>query len=163
MSALGLSGGRGHDLPDLALHCLLAHTADAPFADDAFPVYEEVRRDADDAVLGGNACRLVDAGGEGRAGTLDVVRYGAGGLTDAYRQHDEAVTFVILVDLLDIGSLGAAGGAPGRPEGDPDGPPAESAEVELPAVEGAQAEVGRLAFAAGGGGGRGRGGGGRRG
>src|SRR3972149_1488636 len=154
MSALGLSGGRGHDLPDLALHGLLAHTADAPFADDAFPVYEEVRRDADDAVLGGGTCRLVAAGGEGRAGTLDVARYGAGGLADAYRQHDEAITFMGLVDLLDVGSFGAAGRAPGSPEVDPDGPPAEIAELDVLTVEGADGEVGRLAFEAGRGTGR---------
>src|SRR3972149_6624890 len=149
MSGLCLSGDRGHDLPDLALHGLLAHTADAPFAEDARPVYEEVRGDADDAVLGGDTCRLVDAGGEGRAGTLDVARYGAGGLADAYRQHDEAITFIGLVDFLDVGSFGAAGRAPGSPEVDPDGPAAEIAEPDVLTVEGAQAEVGRLAIEAG--------------
>src|SRR3972149_4684633 len=151
MSGLCLSGDRGHDLPDLALHGLLAHTADAPFAEDARPVYEEVRWDADGAVLGGDTCRLVDAGGEGRAGTLDVARYGAGGLTDAYRQHYEAITFIGLVDLLDVGSFGAAGWAPGSPEVDPDGPPAEVAQLDDLTVEGAQAEVGGLASEAGGG------------
>src|SRR3990172_1755747 len=154
MSALGLSGGRGHDLPDLALHRLLAHAADAPFAEDALPFDEEVRGDADDAVLGGDTCRLVDADGEGRAGTLDVARYGAGGLTDAYRQHDEALTFMGLVDLLNVGGLGAAGRAPGGPEVDPDGPAAEIAEPDVLTVEGVEAEIRRLAFEAGSGTGR---------
>src|SRR3989304_2596650 len=143
MSALGLSGGRGHDLPDLALHGLLAHTADAPFADDALPVDEEMRRDADDSVLGGDTCRLVDAGGEGCARTLDVARYGAGGLADAYGQHNEAILFVILVDLLDVGSLGAAGRAPGSPEVDPDGPAPEIAEPDVLTVAGAEGGVRR--------------------
>src|SRR3990172_9870635 len=154
MSARRLSGDRGHDLPDLALHRLLAHAADTPFADDAIPIDEEVRGDADDAVLGGDTCRLVDADGEGRAGALDVARYGAGGLADAYRQHDEALTFMGLVDLLNVGSLGAAGRAPGGPEVDPDGPPAEIAEPDVLTVEGAEAKVRRLAFEAGRGTGR---------
>src|SRR3990172_5048142 len=138
MSARRLSGDRGHDLPDLALHRLLAHAADTPFADDAIPIDEEVRRDADDPVLGGNACRLVDTDGEGRAGALDVARHSIGVFSDAYGQDDEAITFVVLVDLLDVGGLGAAGRAPGRPEVNPDGPPAEIAEPDFFTVEGSQ-------------------------
>src|SRR3972149_55110 len=138
-----LLGGRAHDLRDLLLHRLFAHAADAPLAQDAIPVHEEVGGNADDAVASGDLGRLVKADRVGETGALDVAANCVRVLSDIEREHDEPIALVRLVDFLDVRVFRPAGRAPGRPEVDPDGLAAEVAELVVLSVKAADAEVGR--------------------